>query len=141
MPSSKSDPFSINSRRSDYAARAKRFRRHQVLSAIGVAALIVVGIAAGLSWSIAWESTTATRTCTVTKADRTMNSKGQSNTRVYTDDCGVLAVQDDMLRGHFNSADVYGAIHDGERMTFHTVGWRFDFGSVFPNIIDAKPAK
>jgi hypothetical protein len=102
--------------------------------ALSVLALIVGGI-----WTmIAWENTHASQTCTVQQKDRTSTSDGGSDVRIYTSNCGVLTIADDMLQGRYNSADVYSMIEPGKTYTFKTVGWRNGFFSQFPNIVDVK---
>ncbi len=76
--------------------------------------------------------------CTVTSMDRGADSKGNSNYRVYTQECGVLANQDSWLRGKVDSADVWGRIHQGQQYKFRVVGFRFGLFSTFPNILSAE---
>lgn len=75
-----------------------------------------------------------TQTCTVEDKDRSTNQDGQSVYQVYTD-CGVLRVEDHLIKGIFNSADIYGSIQIGETYDFTTVGYRVPVMSLFPTII------
>ena len=73
-------------------------------------------------------------TCHVEDKDRTARSKGGSDMRIYTRECGVLKVQDLFWAGRFDSADVFGAIEPGHTYRFHVTGVRIEFFSVFPNV-------
>ena len=75
--------------------------------------------------------------CTVTEKDRTKNQDGSSDMRLYTS-CGTLAVGDVLLRGQFDSADLYGSIHEGRTYDLTTVGWRIPPLSVFPVVVESK---
>ena len=57
-------------------------------------ALLVVGIALAGAVGVSAANVThvATQTCTVTDKDRTKNSEGNSEMRVYTNECDVLEV-------------------------------------------------
>lgn len=77
-------------------------------------------------------------TCTVDSKDRTTNSDGKSKSRVYTRDCGVLKVDDQLLAGQIRSADTYAQIQPGRRYQFETTGWRIPIVSQFPNIVEAQ---
>lgn len=79
-----------------------------------------------------------TRTCTVTGKDRTSNSNGTSETRIYTKGCGTLTVSDATFKTHFASADVYAEIRTGHRYEFDTIGLRIPMLSQFPNITEAR---
>lgn len=116
-------------KRSTYR-RSSRFGAGPLLIGGAVALIAAVGVGA----TIAWQSTRAEQSCTVEDKDRTTDSEGASVHRVYTD-CGVFNVQDDLLNGQFNSADVYGSLKVGETYTIETVGWRLPLFSSFPNIV------
>lgn len=104
---------------------------------VTAAAVLLAGIGtytAAYTW---WSEDT--RTCTVTDKDRTTNSDGTSNYRVYTDECGTLTVEDALLRGNVDTADDYADIEPGTTYEITTIGWRVPILSAFPNIIDAEP--
>lgn len=75
--------------------------------------------------------------CHVTGKDRTSDSHGNSNMRVYTDNCGNFKVQDSMINGNFHSSDTYAEITIGKTYDFDTTGYRIPFFSQFPNILSA----
>lgn len=77
------------------------------------------------------------QTCTVESKDRS-TSDGVSVYRVYTEQCGVLGIEDALFQGNFNSADVYSKIEEGKTYQFKTAGWRNGPLSLFPNIIEVK---
>lgn len=102
---------------------------------IGVVLIIGVGIGGAL-WSESANETT--HTCAVTDKDRTTVStrdSSRSDMRIYTDDCGTLAVTDLITRGQFNSADVYASIEPGNTYEITTVGWRIPWLSTFPVVL------
>lgn len=78
--------------------------------------------------------------CTVSGKDRTRDSDGNSDARIYTDNCGTFKVEDSAIKVQFNSADLYGMIKVGETYDFTTTGFRLGLFSVFPNIIKAVPS-
>ncbi len=77
--------------------------------------------------------------CHVTDKDRAARD-GSSDMRVYTEECGVLKVQDLFWAGRFDSADVFASIEPGETYRFHVSGIRVPFFSVFPNIRSVERA-
>jgi hypothetical protein len=114
----------------------RRFRINPIIGigVIAVAALAVAGVG-----SYAYAQTEATYSnCVVTKTDRTSNSDGQSQARVYTENCGTFEVSDNIFKGQFNSADTFGALQPGETYDFETIGFRNGFLSIFPNILEAS---
>lgn len=81
--------------------------------------------------------------CTVTDMDRTTKVvDGQSSTdiRVWTEECGVLSMNDSLVGLSFDTADKYGMLKKGQKYEFHTFGWRIPVLSQFPNITEVRPA-
>lgn len=95
-----------------------------------VALLIIVGVGVSAMASFHEES----KTCTVTGKESVATGKEGHEYRVYTEQCGTLAVRDDWLRGRFNAADVYGQIQSGRTYDMVTLGWRIPVFSAMPNI-------
>ncbi len=54
--------------------------------------------------------------------------------RVYTN-CGTFKVEDDLLTGRFDSADLYGSIEVGKHYDLQAAGPRNGFLGMFPNIL------
>lgn len=79
--------------------------------------------------------------CHVTSKDRTKDSDGDSDARVYTSNCGTFKVGDDIFHGEYNSADVFGSIQVGHTYDFVAYGYRNGFTSDFPNIEKATEVK
>ena len=106
------------------------------LSGVLVGTLILGAIIWGI---IANAAHTETQTCTVKDKDRTSSVDADGNrssdARVYTD-CGVMSVGDDLLTGHFSSADTYSDIEVGKTYEFKTRGYRVPLFSRFPNVIE-----
>lgn len=103
-----------------------------VKAPVFVAGALIVLAALGVGY--AYNANESTQTCTVDEKDRTTNSDGASDARIYTD-CGVLRVKDNLFRGIWNSADMYASIDEGETYTFTTIGWRAPILSMFPEIV------
>ena len=76
--------------------------------------------------------------CLVLEKDRVATeTAGQSDMRVYTDNCGEFKVEDTWHRS--DSARVYGSIQPGKRYDIHATGSRNPRWSEFPNIIAVYP--
>lgn len=101
----------------------------------------VVAVFIGVIWyQIAWQNSQETyASCTVEEKDRTTNSEGESDMRIYTD-CGVFRVGDNFWTFTFASADTYSSIDIGETYDFKTIGWRAPVFSQFPLILEATPS-
>jgi hypothetical protein len=117
-------------------------RTHALAIAGGVLVLLLTAAGIGLAlWSESANETT--HTCAVTDKDRTTVSTdngSRSDMRIYTADCGTLAVTDLMTRGQFNSADIYASIEPGKTYEITTVGWRIPWLSAFP-IVHGVPVE
>lgn len=100
-----------------------------------VVALFIVG---GMIANFALMSQSNAMTCTVTDKDRSTDPEGGSIYQIYTEDCGVLRVQDNPLQGVWNAADIYAQIDVDTRYEFHTSGWRMPLLSQFPVIHQAR---
>lgn len=94
-------------------------------------ALVIVGIVGGLFASY---TNSQIQTCTVSEKDRTRDNEGNSDMRVYTNECGVLKVSDMFFAGEWNSADTYNSIEEGKTYEFKTTGYRIGLFSMFPII-------
>lgn len=112
-------------------------RNHPLMMLGAVVVVLLVGAGIGLAlWSESANETT--RTCAVTDKDRTTVStrdSSRSDMRIYTADCGTLAVTDLMTRGQFQSADIYASIEPGKTYEITTVGWRIGWLSAFPTVL------
>ncbi len=85
-------------------------------------------------------SSRTTETCTVESKERTTHVNDGKSTQqklVYTDECGVLTVDDNFFLGKFNSADTYGKLKEGKTYEIESVGWRNGFFSWYPNVLTA----
>lgn len=76
--------------------------------------------------------------CVVTDKDRVSTSDGDSDMRVYTDNCGVLSVGDNIVHGVFNASDIYSGIKVGSTYDFKTTGFRIPILSMFPIIYNVS---
>ena len=102
-------------------------------------ATVVLLCAGGVGYTVAANAHETTHTsCVVESKDRTTRAdSGSSDMRVYTS-CGTFAVGDVLLRGQFDSADIYGSISEGQTYDLTTIGWRVPILSMFPTIIEAE---
>ena len=104
------------------------------LVALGVLAVIGLGI---FLMSSQYRNPQTHTACVVEDKDRTTNSKGGSNMRVYTS-CGVFTVQDMLFAGEFDSADKYASLDTGKTYTIDTTGYRIPLISSFPVIREVR---
>lgn len=100
----------------------------------GLIALFMIG---AVVMTVAFYSGSATMACIVTDKDRSSTEDG-SVYQVYTEDCGVLRVSDNPLKGVFNAADIYGQIEPDRVYEFQTFGWRMPLLSQFPTIYEVR---
>ena len=102
------------------------------------AAVLVIAI---LTFNIVSYVHTSTVTATVTGKERIINQSGKDNIEsfylVYTDK-GTMKLEDDLMRGNWESSDVYGRLKNDSTYTFIVSGYRFGFLSMYPNIIEVK---
>ena len=96
-----------------------------------ISALALIGVLA-LTGCASPETTT--ETCTVNDKTATSN-KSQVKYLIYTDECGVLIVEDAALKGQWNSSDTYSQINIGKTYEFELYGFRNGFLSSYPNIL------
>ncbi len=105
-----------------------------LISLISVATLLAPATLGGMF------TTSTVQNCVVTEKS-TAVVDGYSEYRVHTENCGTFSIEDSLLDSRYDSADMYGSIHDGETYDFSTRGKRVGFFSMFPNIISATPSK
>ncbi|NKG22236.1 hypothetical protein [Paeniglutamicibacter terrestris] len=105
-------------------------------SLVVIGALLVGAAGIGIAKNLHEEHPT----CTITAKESIAKEKGHEY-RVFTEECGVLKVGDTIWRMHFESADVYASLHEGETYDLITTGWRVPFLSWMPNVVEATPAK
>ena len=75
--------------------------------------------------------------CTIKDKEAVRSGDGNPY-RVYTEECGTLAVQDSLSQMRFDSADLYGSLERGETYRFFTGSYRVGPLSMFPNILEAE---
>lgn len=109
----------------------------RIAAGILVALIAVVTIGLGVSAKIVPANSDYTTACVVTDKDRVADKDGNSDMRVYTENCGTLKVKDNFLKGVWNSSDVYAKIEVGKTYDFTATGFRIPFLSIFPGITDA----
>lgn len=118
-------------------------RRGEGWSAVALFGLLVILLLiGGLVFGVLNAFHVQTMTCTVEDKDRTTVSDGdggsKSDARVYTEQCGVLHVEDSILSWTFSSSDTYAKMKVGKTYHVKTRGHRVPFFSLFPNVVEAK---
>jgi len=107
----------------------------------GIIITAVVLVIAIFTFNIVSYFHTETFTSKVTGKERITEQSGKDNIKsfylVYTDR-GTLKLEDDVLRGNWESSDVYGKLKDDSSYTFTTTGYRFGLFSMYPNIIGVQ---
>jgi hypothetical protein len=101
---------------------------------------IIVGalIIGGIAFSISGYSNKQTIKSKVTGKERITTSDGNGKVDSYYlifTEAGTLKLEDELFYGNFNSSDWYGQIRQDSTYTFHTVGYRNGFLSMYPNIV------
>lgn len=133
-----------------YASRsyrpAPRFRRPDMFPIfMGAMCVLVVGLMGfGAFQAVAVKNSHIS--CTVVDKDRTKDSDGASDMRIYTENCDggdknqVFKVGDNWFAGQFDSANTYSEIEIGESYDFETRGTRIPIISMFENIVGVSEA-
>jgi hypothetical protein len=106
----------------------------------GIIITAVVLVIAIFTFNIVSYFHTETFTTKVTSKERITKKSGdniESFYLVYTDK-GTLKLEDDVLRGNWESSDVYGKLKNDSSYTFTTTGFRFGLFSMYPNIIGVQ---
>jgi hypothetical protein len=101
---------------------------------------IIILVIGSVSFKIISYFHTETFTTKVTSKERITKKSGdniESFYLVYTDK-GTLKLEDDVLRGNWESSDVYGKLKNDSSYTFTTTGYRFGLFSMYPNIIGVQ---
>lgn len=112
-----------------------RNQRGSALLGVLIIAAVIAAVTGGVAlWKSYYSEDTHTN-CKVLSKDRTKNSDGNSDARVYTENCGTFQVKDTLVKGNFRSGDLYGSIQPDHVYDFTSIGWRNGFFSMFPNII------
>lgn len=123
------------------------YRRRRDMSHVIMAGMIVLTL--GLFGFGAFQAVAVQNShtsCTVVDKDRTKNSEGQSDMRIYTEGCDgengsqVFQVGDNWFAGQFDSANTYAEIEVGESYDFETRGTRVPILSMFENIVEVTEA-
>lgn len=111
--------------------RPHRRRDEMFWLVVGIVIFVVLIIVGAVGLTASQYMNARTETCTVTDKDRTRTENG-SDMRVYTEECGVLKVQDLFFAGEFSSADTFSALKEGETYEFDLSGYRIPLLSAFP---------
>jgi hypothetical protein len=101
---------------------------------------IIILVIGSVSFKIISYFHTETFTTKVTSKERITKKSGdniESFYLVYTDK-GTLKLEDDVLRGNWESSDVYGKLKNDSSYAFTTTGFRFGLFSMYPNIIGVQ---
>lgn len=120
----------------DFLSEKERRDRNVNRFVIGTL-LVAVGILV-YGYFTAYFATEKVMTVKVLKAER-VNYGDRSKYLVFTDQ-GVFKCTDNLWYLKFNSSDVYGTILPDRTYRLRVVGWRDNFWSWYPNILDAQPA-
>lgn len=75
------------------------------------------------------------------KDKEVMHSKESSYYLIYTEDQGVLQVDDSMSFLRFDSSDMYSYLERGKTYDGIIAGWRVPLFSWYPNVIEATEVR
>lgn len=117
--------------------KPRKSRTDLLVPALGGLSFLIVGGLVVMAVSMDYQNS-QTQTCTVISKDRSTkivdgNSAG-SDMRVYTEQCGTLAVSDLLFAGEVNSADLFAKIKPETTYEIETTGYRIGLLSSFPII-------
>lgn len=132
---------SIRDDRSNLHKRNKFMFRLVPIMMVVIGVLAVIGVIGVIFTVGSGTFVTSQETgCVVEDKDRTTDRDGNSQMRIYTENCGVLSVKDNIFIGQVDSANIYGSIKPGETYDFTTKGYRIPLLSMFPNISEVTPS-
>lgn len=111
---------------------------------ITVLVILVIALISGTVIGVVGSYNDHTYTITVTGKER-VNDKNDSKYLIYgineEGQSYVLENTDSLLRGKFNSSEIYGSIEKGKKYKTMVVGYRVPFLSLYENIIEYKEIK
>jgi hypothetical protein len=120
-----------------YSSLYKKRRRLDYIQ-VGVYAMVIVIMVIVMCINIFALFNEGTYTATVVEKERVIKH-GDSKYLIFTEDndgdVRVFENTDIWIRGKFNSSDMYAQIKVGETYTFHVIGYRIPFMSMYENII------
>jgi hypothetical protein len=101
---------------------------------IGIFVILFFG---GLVYTCTGRQNKQTFIAKVTDKERITDQSGKTVNSYYLifTDKGTFKLEDDLFYGNFNSSDWYGQIQKDSTYTFHTIGYRSGFLSMYPNIV------
>ncbi|WNM74141.1 hypothetical protein SEA_NERGAL_50 [Mycobacterium Phage Nergal] len=110
---------------------------HALIKAAAAAAIGAVALSGCASQNQEWHNG-----CTVKAKDVLYSSHDGNSSREYrlTTSCGAFSVEDSFAGG-FNSWDTWQALAVGKTYDLKTGGYRVGWASMFPTVLEVKPAK
>jgi hypothetical protein len=114
--------------------REKKVNGKTVVASLLAIVLTYGAVEGGIA---AFDATHPERDVTVTVTDKVRTGGDNSKYLIFTDR-GTFENIDSMVKGKYNSSDLYGQIKVKHTYTFHVRGVRSEFWSMYPNVITAK---
>jgi hypothetical protein len=115
----------------------RRGRRRDFYAPV-IGAIIALVIIALLAWGYAfYENDPVTFTVTGKESIAQGGDQGGHTYRVYTNR-GTFVVEDSIIKLRFDSADEYGALHEGRTYHCDSFGFRIPIASAFKNIVGCE---
>jgi hypothetical protein len=121
-----------------YTPQYRSHRASRVGCGILAVAVIGLGVIGGV---VLYNAVNPEKDITATVTDKVVKNDGKSSTYLIFTDKGVLQDSDSMIKGKWNSSDIYSELKTGKTYTFHIRGIRNHVLSWYPNIITVKPVK
>ena len=103
-----------------------------VIGGVVAAAVLLLG---GFLYIGEYYSTDTHTGCVIEDKDRTRDAEGNSDMRIYTENCGTFQVSDSFVTD-FKSADRFSKIKVGKTYDIQSYGFRVGILSMFPQIKD-----
>lgn len=111
----------------------------KTLNTLGLVFAGLIATALIVGGFTAYYNTRTAHDCKIVDKDRVWisnhdGSGGQSQMRVYTENCGSFQVNDNIFKTDFHSADRYAKIKVGKTYDIDYYGFRLGFFNQFPKI-------
>ena len=113
----------------------KKSAKYEVIAILIVLGLIVVPTA-----FYQWGTHSSLETQKIKKMEATHNNES-SKYLVFLENGEVIENTDSLFNAKFNSSDVYARLDEGKCYDFDVYGWRVQFLSMYPNVLDYEEVK
>lgn len=125
--------------RGKIASRGKIVSKTLMPTIAAICVIVIVAVTAVVAFFIWNGLQRSERNACMVEDKEAVQNGDQNQYRVYTDNCGVLTVEDSVFLRRWNSADIYHSLKLGTAYDVQLQGGRYPVFSIFPNVIEATP--